>query len=163
MKQNAEAILVKGLKAGYVGRGKQDRVQRGPFTLKSTEHISPEDNASYIDQWIAKRIGGGQEIAQIGDEMVTRVFAGGIVNPDTLGTLGIDEKQILTYLKSKLSELAESTRLHENVEPKADGDWQYKYEVVGEYAELPLTVGIETIRYKGNEVFVHVFLNTPIQ
>lgn len=162
MLTNSEKILAKGLQDGYAGESKRSIVKRGPFTLTTTELVFPEFNGMYIDQWIAKRIGGGQEISQAKDEMATRVFAGGIVKPEIIKALGISEEDVLTYHKSTLSVLAGKTRLHENVTPDADGDWQYSYKIIKEYPELPLTIGIETISYKNTDVFVHVFLNSPI-
>lgn len=163
MISNAENILSKGLQMGYAGGSERLSVKRGPFTLKATELSFPELDAKYNDHWIAKRVGGGQEIAQAGDEMATRVFAGGIVKPEVLQSLGVNEEQVITYLKSKLPAFANTTRLHENIEPQADGDWQYAYKVIKDYPDLPLTIGVESIKYKGKEVFVHVFLNSPIE
>lgn len=161
MQSQAERILAQGLKSGYAGKGKRLTVRRGPFTLTAEELTFPGLNASYNDHWIAKRVGGGQEIARTGSDMATRVFAGGIVRPDTLAPLGITESDVLGYLKRTLSELAEATRLRENV-TRSDGDWQYAYEVLKSFPEVPLTMGLETITYKGTPVFVHAFLNAPV-
>ena len=160
MLTNAEKVLTMGLRAGYAGGEAPHAVTRGKFIGKETSISYPD--AEYNDQWFFKRTGGGQDIARKGDEMATRVFAGGIVKPEILEKLGIKESDILTYHKSKLSVLADKTRLHENVSPEADGDWQYKYEIMRDYPDLPLTIGVEIITYKGNNVFVHVFLNSPI-
>lgn len=162
MISQAEKILAKGLKSGYAGESTRHEIARGPFTLKATELAFPKLNATYNDHWIAKRTGGGQEIAQADNEMVTRLFAGGIVSPKKLQKLGIHEAQVLSYLKTKLAELADKTRLHENIESEADGDWQYSYKILEKYPDVPVTVGVESIQYKGQDVFIHVFLNTPI-
>lgn len=162
MRSNAEKILSLGLETGYAGGSERLTVKRGPFELKATELSFPELDAKYNDHWIFKRVGGGQEIAMNGDEMATRVFAGGIVKPEILKNLGISEEQILAFHKTQLSQLAHTTRLHEDIRPDPDGDWQYKYEVMKDYPDLPLTIGVETITYKGQQVFVHVFLNSPI-
>lgn len=159
---NADNVLTMGLKAGYAGGSQRQTVTRGPFTLKATELSFPELDAKYNDHWIAKRIGGGQEIAQTGDEMATRVFAGGIVKPEKLQQLGITEEQVMAYLKSTLPNVADRTRLHEPVDLAPDGDWKYTYTPMKDYPDLPLSIGVETISYKGEDVFVHVFLNTPI-
>ncbi len=162
MKSNAENILTKGLKSGYAGTSVYQDVPRGPFTLKAAELSFPELQAEYNDHWIVKRVGGGQEIARIGTDMATRVFAGGIVSPEKLSALGIHESQVIAYLKKQLSVFADKTRLHEEVTPPADGDWQYRYRIVEDYPDVPVSVGVETVTYKGKEVFVHVFLNAPI-
>ncbi len=161
MQSSAERILAKGLKSGYAGKGERLTVHRGPFALTAEELAFPELDAQYNDHWIAKRVGGGQEIAQAGDELATRVFAGGIVHPDKLSPLGITESDVLSFLKTTLSELAETTRLYKNI-TRSDGYWQYTYEVIKTFPEVPLMVGIESICYKGKPVFVHAFLNAPV-
>ena len=161
MKSPAESILSRGLAAGYAGNHIPEHIQHGPFSLKGVMSVFP-DGSQYIDRWIAKRVGGGQEIAQTGEEMATRVFAGGVVNNELLKTLGITKEHVIEYLKKNLNERAHETRLHERVDPPADGDWKYTYEVMKEYPDVPLTIGVETISYKNTNVFVHVFLNTPI-
>lgn len=153
--------MAKGLKSGYAGKGERLSVKRGPFPLVAEEIAFPEEDAAYNDHWIARRVGGGQEIARSGQEMATRVFAGGIVNPEALIPLGIKESDVLTHLKATLSELAETTRLNENV-THSEGDWQYAYEVIKSFPEVPLTIGLETIKYKNTPVFVHAFLNAPV-
>lgn len=158
--RHAENILIQGLKAGYAGGEAPREVFRGTFAGKESSSSFPD--AEYNDQWFFKRTGGGQDIAREGDETVTRVFAGGIVDPEKLQGLHITEKDVLTYHKQKLSELVERTRLHEPVVPDADGDWQYQYQILTSYPDVPLSIGVETIEYKGQEVFVHVFVNTPI-
>lgn len=162
MNTKAEAILIRGLKAGYAGGETPIVITRGPFVGKESALSFPDLNADYNDQWFFKRTGGGQDIARSGDEMATRVFAGGIVKPDILKKLGISEDQVLAYHKQKLSTLASTTRLHDDVVVPADGDWQYTYQIMKDYPDLLLTVGVETISYKNTDVFVHVFLNTPI-
>lgn len=162
MKQSADQILSKGLQTGYAGAGKRISVQRGPFALVAEELAFPELDAKYNDHWIAKRVGGGQEIAQSGKDVATRVFAGGIVKPEILNSLGITEQDVLRYLKETLPKVADKTRLHTDVMVDADGDWKYQYNVIRTYPDVPLTVGVETILYQSKEVFIHVFLITPI-
>lgn len=162
MQKIAETILARGLKSGYGGAGERTQVSRGPFTLTSMEQKFPDADGAYMDQWIAKRTGADQEIASAGTETATRVFAGGLISQDELSHLGTTDTEALDYLKSKLSTLADKTRLHEDVHPEADGDWLYAYRVIDRFPEIPLTIGVETITYKGTTVFVHGFLNTPV-
>jgi hypothetical protein len=89
------------------------------------------------------------------------LYAGGTVASEKLGALGISEKQVLDYLKEKIAQL-DKTRLHENIQPVVDGDWQYEYSILKNYPEIFLTIGVEIIQYKGQTVFTHVFLNSPI-
>lgn len=159
---NAEKILTRGLKDGYAGGKSPVSVVRGSISGKETHETYPEFDAEYVDQWFFKRTGAGQDIARIGNEITTRAFAGGIVDSSVLSSLHINEQDVLSYHKKKLSEVVDVTRLHASVEPAADGDWQYKYLVVKEYPNVPLSIGVETITFKEKEVFVHVFLITPM-
>lgn len=115
-----------------------------------------------MDQWIGKKNGGGQELVKSGNELATRVYAGGTVSDGVLKTLGIQDKDIMSYLKEKLVALSGVTRLSESVGPMVDGNWQYRYQILKTYPHVPLTIGVEAIAYKGVDVFIHVFLNTPI-
>ena len=162
MDSKAEKILSKGLKEGYAGKSRHVSTKRGPFTLKATEITFP-DGSLYNDHWIFKRTGGGQEIAQSGNDMATRVFAGGVVNEEKLISLGIKEQDVVEYLKKVLPTVANKTRLHENIKPELDGEWQYEYIILKQYPEILLSIGVETIKYKNETVFVHAFLNTPIK
>lgn len=159
---NAQKILAKGLQATYAGSHNVSSVTRGKFTLQGTEAAFPDSGDAYSDQWFVHRTGAGQELAGSGDAYVSRVYAGGIFSDETLGKLGISEQEVIAYLKQKLSTLAEKTRLLAAVSTPPDGEWQYSYVIDSTYPEISLTVGIETIRYKGTAVFVHVILNTPV-
>lgn len=157
----SETILAKGLQDGFAGSATSKDIPRGSFVVHTTD-ASYEGNAAYVDQWIGNRLAGGQELAKSGEELSTRVYAGGMVQSEVLSKLGINDSQVIDYLKKKLSVLAPTTRLHADVIEPADGDWQYAYQILKDYPDLPLTVGVETISYKNTDVFVHVFLNTPI-
>lgn len=158
----AHDILAKGLLAGFAGKSVFGSAKRGGFSLTSSEVSFPSENAQYIDQWIGKQSGGGQEIVQVGDKTATRVYAGGTVPHEVLSGLGIVEGDIMAYLKEKLTELSGVTRLTKAIEPITDGDWRYVYDIVGEVSEIGLTIGKETIWYKETAVFTHVFLTTLV-
>lgn len=160
MNSNADKVLINGLHNGFAEKNNYTVVQRGKFDLLSSEFSNSMDY--YIDQYIAKRLASGQEIAKSGNEISTRVYAGGIVSSNILQTLGINEENILDYLKKKIAQ-NNNTRLYELLDPITDGDWQYEYNIIKKYPELPLTVGEESISYKGVKVFIHVFLNSPIE
>ncbi len=162
MVSRAEKTLTRGLTAGYAGGSKPETVSRGPFTVKSSHHSFPDHDAEYLDEWIFKRTGGGQEIARAGGDTVTRVFAGGVVSDDILSGLGITHEDVIGYFRTKLSEVSGHTRLHQAVVPEPDGNWQYRYDILRSYPALPMTVGLETVRYGETVVFVHVFLVTPV-
>lgn len=158
----SERILSSGLKAGYAGGTERETVQRGPFQLEASQFTTPESGV-YRDEWIANRTGGGQEIAQEGNETVTRLYAGGTIRLDQLAEMGLTKKDVTRYLKSKISELGEQTRLFADCNPDPDGDWQYSYKIMQNLEDIPLTVGMETIVFKGTLVFAHGFLQSPIE
>lgn len=154
-------LLAKGLLAGFAGKSAFGTSSRGAFTVTSSEVLLPEDAAQYIDQWVGKRSGGGQEIVQSAGGAMTRVYAGGTVPQTTLDTLGITDDQIMAYLKEKLSALNGQTRLMAAVPPILDGYWQYAYELM-DTDGAQIVTGKETILYKNTPVFVHVFVMAPV-
>lgn len=158
----AHDILAKGLLAGFAGKSVFGSSERGGFSLTSSEVSYPDENAHYIDQWIGKQSGGGQEIARSGDTVITRVYAGGTVSEEILSGLGIRDSDIMAYLKEKLIALSGVTRLSKTVEPITDGDWKYTYDIVSTVFEIGLSIGKETIWYKDTAVFTHVFLMTLV-
>lgn len=159
---HAHDILAQGLLAGFAGKSVFGTAVRGGFSLISSEVTFPDNTAQYIDQWIGRQSGGGQEIAKVGNETITRVYAGGTVSLEVLKPLGIQDSDIMAYLKEKLMALSGKTRLSTTVDPIVDGDWEYRYEIVQQIPDMSLTIGKETISYKHTAVFVHVFINSPV-
>ncbi|MFZ5535340.1 MAG: hypothetical protein ACOY3M_04300 [Patescibacteria group bacterium] len=153
---NTHDTLAKGLLATFAGSNAVKNVTRGTVSLMGTE--TTVNDATYIDQWLVKRTGAGQEIAVNGGDASVRSYAGGIVPDTTLLPLGITAEQIIATLKSMLQKLGETTRLTKSVAPVTDGDWTYAYRVTDTYPEVSLAIGVETIVYKGTVVFVHAFL-----
>lgn len=153
---NAHDILAKGLLATFAGSNAVTKVRRGTVHLTGTE--TTVNDATYIDQWLVKRTGAGQEIAVNGGEASVRSYAGGIVPDTTLLPLGITAEQVIATLKSMLQTLGDKTRLTQTVSPVTDCDWTYAYRVTDTYPEVSLIIGVETIAYKGTLVFVHAFL-----
>jgi len=45
----------------------------------------------------------------------------------------------------------------------SEEEWEYRYKVIKEVKETPDTLGEEKIRYKGNLVFLHHHIITPIK
>lgn len=165
---SGEKILTDGLLEGYAGNTKSDDVSRGLFDLKSSILIPLDSNRRitgyYIDQWIVgKTVGGGQEIAQQGYEKTTRVYAGGTLPIEELERIGLTPKDVTGYLKRKITELGEKTRLGERCLPEPDGDWQYEYQILDFIPEIELNIGLETIHYKGGLVFAHGVLKSPVE
>lgn len=156
-------VLTEGLLAGYAGEGtKRGEVMRGPFHLETSHY--EKDGTVYRDEWAADRSGGGQELVQTKDgKKTTRVYAGGTVNKEVLDELGIVKKDVTKYLKLKIQELGEKTRLGEDCEPDPDGDWRYSYKIVSSNTRIPLTVGIEIIEFKERPVFIHSHSIAPVE
>lgn len=153
---DTHTILAKGLLATFAGSNAVTDVTRGTVSLTGTE--TTVNDATYIDQWLVKRTGAGQEIAVKGSDAVVRSYAGGVVPDATLSALGITEAEVIATLKSMLLQLRDSTRLTQTVAPVRNGDWTYAYRVTDTYPEVSLAIGVETIAYKGTVVFVHAFL-----
>lgn len=156
-------LLSKGLAKGYAGSTQREKVSRGNFTLDSSE-FSSEPGEFYIDQWIADKLGGGQEIAEIGEIKATRLYAGGVANDQTLESLNISKDDVTGKLIQFIQKAKEKTRLVENYEA-LDADWQYSYKIIKTPKEIgvQLTITLETITYKGITVFAHGFLLSPIE
>lgn len=154
--------LTKGLLAGYAG-GEVASVNRGRFDGKAS-HVELEKNAIYHDEWFVPiQNGGGQELVQIGQETYTRLYAGGTPTDEQLESLAIKAHDVGTYLVQKIQKLKDKTRLLENCNPAADGDWQYSYVITGNYPEAEVTTGLESITYKDTVVHVHAFIISPVK
>lgn len=160
MSEKTDKILVRGLKEGFAGGTIMNNVEREGFKLKSS-HFENESDV-YHDEWFADRAGGGQEIVKAGKETYTRVYAGGTVPREVLVQLGISIGDVMTFLKKQIIENGEKIRLNTNFEPETEGDWQYSYKVLDRDEGIPLTLGKETINFKGILVFVHDFVISPV-
>ncbi len=145
-------LLTEGLKTGYAGGVTPQTVERGQFTVKSM--TVPVQDGKYIDEWTSL---GGQEIAEMDGKRIIRVYAGRVIGEDELAKLGITTQDVIAYLKKKNTELAGLTRLDEDCLPDPDGDWQYGYSIIQRVPEVGLVGGLETINYKENLVFSHLF------
>jgi len=161
MKEEFKSALTNGLNAGYAG-GKPESINRGSFSGKAS-HIELPEGVTYHDEWFASSSGGGQELVRVGDEIFTRLYAGGTTSEEVLSQLGITDKDVGSYLKRKIIELGEKTRLMENCEPGADGDWQYKYLLTGNYPETNVTTSLESITYRETPVHHHAFILCPVK
>jgi hypothetical protein len=161
MKEAIKSALTAGLNAGYAG-GKPMSIDRGGFSGK-VSHIELPDGGTYHDEWFANNSGGGQELVCVGGENFTRLYAGGIPSIEVLSSLGISDKEVGAYLKQKIRELGERTRLVEQCEPDPDGDWQYRYQLTGNYPETYVTTALESIKYKDTIVHHHAFILCPVR
>lgn len=153
-------LLSEGLAAGFAG-GSSNKIDRGGFAFK-VGHLN-NGNGTYHDEWIADRVGGGQETVRTKDgQEYTRLYAGGTISEEELKKLGINKKDVLGFLVNTIQKLGEDTRLFMETELDS-GDWRYTYEITSDEEKIPLTAGEECIFYKDNLVFVHNFLLCPIE
>ncbi len=150
--------LTTGLINGYGGKTDFNKINRGGFDLKSS-HFESED-LIYHDEWTNA---GGQEIVKVGKDSFTRVYAGGVADEEILKKLGITHQEVLANLVSKIQQLGEKTRLFNDCPVNTENDWQYEYKILDKDDQISVTVGKETIKYKNQLVFIHVFVLSPIK
>lgn len=152
MKNKITEALTKGLLAGYGGKSKFTKVNRGGFELNSSHFEDSE--IIYHDEWTNN---GGQEIVRVGNEVFTRVYVGGIVKGK------VEEKEVITFLIKKIQQLGDKTRLFKDYKKENDGDWSYEYRIIDRSNEVSTIIGKETIRYNNKIVFIHYFGLSPIK
>jgi hypothetical protein len=155
--QKITQALTDGLLAGYGGKSNFSTTTRGSFELKSS-HFATKDMV-YHDEWTS---GGGQEIVRVGNDEFTRVYAGPVPDLQALTKLGISDDEVLKNLISRLQQLGDKTRLFEDCLPEDTGDWGYEYKILDRGGQISITTGKETITYKNEIVFIHVFVLSPV-
>jgi len=161
MSKEVENVLTNGLHAGYAG-GKPENVTRGTVDGK-VSHIK-QVGSIYHDEWfVGTRVGGGQELVVFGDQKFTRLYAGGTPDTKALESLGITTKDVSRYLKSKILELGNETRLFQDCTPEPDGYWQYAYRIATNSKSIGLTTAMESIHYQTTPVHLHAFILSPIK
>lgn len=161
MKKEIKDILTKGLGEGYVGKSVRGQAVRAGQTLETSDYEGPE--GKYHDEWAAHQNGGGQELIETPNgEKATRVYAGGTPSNEELSKFGISGKDVIGKLIFFVNQLGDKTRLDTDTE-STEGDWNYSYKVLKSVDEIPLVVGDEKITYKGNVVFVHFHINSPVR
>lgn len=149
---SADKLLSEGLQKGFGGSTNIEKTTRGNFQLTSSHY--EVDSGVYHDEWVT---GGGQELVRTQDgEAMTRTYVGNVIAPEKLEALGITEKDVMTVLKSVITEYGEQIRLGEDFEITL-GDWQYTYKVTYKREDPYIINGIEEIFYKDQSVFVHTF------
>lgn len=162
MSERTNKLLTEGLAEGYVGSKKPERIQRADFAGKANDYISPE-GGHYHDEWFADDNGGGQELAQEGEELSTRVYAGGVIPQEELRSLGLTTKDVISRLRTSIRELKGQTRLTESCSLELPDGWGYKYEILKTSQEVPLTIGYESVTYNNREVFAHGHMISPVK
>jgi hypothetical protein len=163
MSKKIEKLLTEGLLSGYAGKN-WVVVKRDIFPGESS-HLNSPDGGVYHDEWfVGKHLGGGQELVKIGEESFTRLYGGGTPDLEILEKLGISTKDVGSYLIKKIKELGDRTRLFSDCMPEPEGDWHYSYTILRHNQDnLPITVSMEQIRYKGIPVHLHPFIISPIK
>lgn len=161
MANELEQTLTSGLLGGYAGAKSRD-IKRGMFSGKGSSYEGIYGD--YDDQWfVPDHVGGGQELVSYDDQAITRVYAGGTPPPEKLADLGLTPKDVSRYLKRKILELGDKTRLYQSCFPDPDGDWQYEYKILRRYPEVGVVVGAESIRYQViHLVHIHPFIISPM-
>lgn len=159
MNSKIKNALVTGLLAGYAGETEFRDIVRGGFEMKQSHY--EKNGIVYHDEWLPNRTGGGQELVMIDGQQYTRLYAGGLIEEQKLKQLGIDENDVISTLINQIKLAGEKTRLDADYENK-DGEWKYSYKVKKQIEEIGLLFGKEKIKYKGQLVFVHYFLLSPI-
>lgn len=155
-------LLTKGLQEGFGGETTRKSVDRGGFSVESS-HYETKDGRVYHDEWLADRVGGGQELVEVDGKRFTRVYAGGTISEEALQDFGLTKKNVISFLKKNILENGDNIRFHADFEPEAEGDWQYKYKVIDREESIPVTAGKEYIYYKGKLVFVHHFVISSVE
>lgn len=162
MNPKISEALTKGLLTGYAG-GKVSSMQRDVFSGDAS-HVELGNGDVYHDEWfVVSHLGGGQELVKVDGQMFARLYAGGTPLPEKLAELGVTTKDVGAYLKQKIAELGERTRLDANCQPEADGDWRYEYSVLLNDEKIGVVVGAESIYYKNERVHLHPFILSPVQ
>lgn len=157
---NLKNHLTRGLLWGFAGKSDFSQSARGGFRFKTSD-VS-DDNFKYHDEWLDAKVGGGQELLQVGDIGFTRLYAGGVLNDAQLSVLGISEPDVIAFLKKALVAVKQNTRLEKDCTFSVD-NWDYRYEVVASTPTIGIIVGKESISLNQLEVFVHFFLLCPVE
>lgn len=160
MDKEIKKLLAQGLGQGYAGKSVRGQANRAGFVLETSDCKGVE--GTYHDEWAAHQNGAGQELVETPNgEKASRVYAGGTLNKERLDKLGITDKDVIGKLIFFVNQLGEKTRLDTETE-LTEGDWIYTYKILEDVKEIPLVVGKEEIKYKGNLVFVHFHINSPV-
>lgn len=157
----AQNLLTQGLLSGFAGKSEISSKKRSSFAVQASHFQT--DVGIYHDEWVADRVGGGQELVKTAQGNFTRVYGGGTITEQELAQLGISKMDVMHFLVDSLNKYASQTRGDANCEPPAEADWQYQYQVLEKNSDIPYTLGKEEIFYQNHLVFVHLFINCPIE
>lgn len=156
-----EELLTKGLLKGFAGGSEPKEIIRSPFSGKSNS-LEIEGEGVYIDQWFGGELGGGQELVMNGEEIFTRVYAGGTIAEEKLKKMRTTKAEVLKFLSGAITTLGSETRLFQTVTLAGSDGWGYDYRILQRIPELSTTLAKETISVNGKDVFVHFFVLCPV-
>ncbi len=159
---DSKKLLTRGLQKGFGGNTVRKKTTRGPFKVDSG-HYETKNGGIYHDEWMADRVGGGQELVLTNGKSYTRVYAGGTISAKALGSLGLTVKDVMVFLKKQILDNGDKIRLWADFKPKPQGDWRYEYIIIDKEKDILVTAGKESIFYKGKLVFVHSFVLSPVE
>ena len=161
--ERIKKILTLGLLEGYAGKASSRLVNRAAFLGRSSYLNRPETGV-YRDEWFTgEHLGGGQELVKVGDKKFTRVYAGGTPSPEELEKLDLTVKDVSEYLKQKITELGDRTRLFKSCTTENEDGWQYSYDILEKNPKIPVVQAVERITCKGTVVHIHGFVLSPIE
>lgn len=161
MSETIDNLLTEGLAEGFAGTKKPETIQRSGFHGKANDHMS-SDGGQYHDEWFADDNGGGQELVEARGERSTRLYGGGVIPTEELQQLGLTTKDVIHRLITSVNELKGKTRLHESCSLELPDGWKYDYEILKKSEEVPLTIGYESLKFNGREVFAHGHMLSPV-
>lgn len=154
-------ILGTGLAGGYGNSNYEKGIDRAGFKFDINDYQGPE--GKYHDEWAAHQNGGGQEIVETPDgEKWTRVYGGGSPDDRVLQGFGTSGVEVGKKIMEFLGKVGKLSRFDEDYE-LTDGNWAYIYKIIRNVPEIPVFLGQEEIRFKGNLVFVHFIINSPFK
>jgi len=162
MSETIDKLLTEGLAEGYAGTKKPETIQRSGFHGKANDHMS-SNGGHYHDEWFADDNGGGQELVETAGERFTRLYGGGVIPVEELQKLGFTTKDVIDRLIASVNELKGKTRLYEPCSLELQDGWEYDYEILKRSEEVPLTIGYESIKFNGREVFAHGHVLSPVK
>jgi len=160
IQEKINQLLTWGLKAGFAGKSKFETNQRFGFDMTASTFI-PNNNCLYHDEWLADLNGGGQELVKTDGAVFTRLYGGGVIKEADLKKTGINKTDIMQFLKKIIIDHGNKIRLFNNYKYN-ENEWNYEYKIIDQEKNINLTTGKESIFYKNNLIFVHIFILSPV-
>lgn len=162
MDNQAAKALSTGLQVSFSGTSIQDTIERGSFTFQ-TRHVEL-GGFTYHDEYTGRIRASGQEVIRIGEIVYSRAYSGGTLKEEELEARGINEQEVIGHLVKIILAYSDRTRLDTDFAFSEEGsDWDYSYIVTERDESFGLIKATEIIKYKGEIVFRHDFMISPIE